>query len=331
VTRVTALIVTRNHAPEIGACLDSLRASTAPPAEVFVLDHGSTDGTADRARRAHPGVVVLEYRDNPGFGAGINRGRRLAGGDALLLLNPDATVAPDCIERLVAALESSPDLAVVAPKVLAAGDPTRVASAGLWVNRVGYACDRGHLEPDRGQYDAAQEVLGASGCALLVRASAFDQVGGFDPRYFLYYEDLDLCWRSWLAGYRVLYLPAATARHRAGVDATGVFRHYHDHRHRLRTLLKNCGARTLLRIALPVLWLELSSVAALALRGRWRALGWRLRAQLATLVGLPSALAARRRIQRSRRVGDQRLYGFLAPEYGSPPPPLEQGARRTAS
>jgi GT2 family glycosyltransferase len=322
VIRISALIVTRDHANDIEACLESLRASTLPPSEVIVVDHASIDGTADHVRRMHPSVVVLDYRDNPGFGEGINRARRIASGEALLFLNPDATVAPDCIERLAATLEGATDIAAVGPKVLVAGDEARICSAGLRVNRVGYACDRGHLEPDSGRYDSVEEVLAASGCALLVRASACAEVGGFDRSYFLYYEDLDLCWRLWLAGHRVIYQPAALAHHRSG-DAGGVFRHYHDHRNRLLTILKNCGLSTLARVALPLLWFELESVAALALRGRLRALGWRLRAQLSAGARLPSALADRRRIQRARRTPERRLFAFLTPEYGNPPAPLD--------
>jgi GT2 family glycosyltransferase len=320
-SRVTAVVITRNHAPQVGACLDSVLASTRAPDEILVLDHASSDGTAHRVRGTHPGVLVLDYRDNPGFGVGVNRARRVARGDALLLINPDARVEPDCIERLTVVLDTDTAVAAVGPKVLLPDDAARIASAGLRVNRIGYACDRGYLEPDRGQYDAREDRLGVSGCVLLVRARAFDEVGGFDPAYFLYYEDLDLCWRLWLAGHRVVYEPAAVAYHRPAADTTGVLRHDHDHRNRLRTLVKNCGAATLLEIALPVAWFEVSCLAALAARGRPSPFAWRLRAQLATIARLGSALRLRRSIQRARRTPESRMVAFLAPGYGNPPPP----------
>jgi GT2 family glycosyltransferase len=324
---ITAIVVTRDHAEEIGTCLDSLRASTLAPDEIVVLDHASRDGTVDRVRRTYRGVLVLDYRDNPGFGEGVNRGRRVARGELLLLVNPDATLEPTCIERLAAVLDGEHDVAAVGPKVLlpepASEDAKRIGSAGLRVNHIGYACDRGHLERDSGQYDRREDVLGLSGCVLLARASACEEVGGFDPAYFLYYEDLDLCWRWWLAGHRVVYEPAAVARHRPGVDATGVFRHYHDHRNRLRTLLKNYGGGTLAKVALPLIGFELWSLAALGLRGRLRPFAWRLRADLATIASLGSTLRARRSIQRSRRLEERRVIAMLAPGYGNPPPPTD--------
>jgi len=322
--RIIAIVVTRDHAAPVGACLDSLRGSTRAPDEVVVLDHASRDGTADRVRKTHPDVLVLDYLDNPGFGAGVNRGRRVARGELLLLVNPDATVEPDCIERLAEVLDDGDDVGAVGPKVLlpgAASDrSSRIGSAGLRVNHIGYACDRGYLERDSGQYETREDVLGVSGCVLLARASAFDQVGGFDPAFFLYYEDLDLCWRLWLAGYRVVYEPAAVAHHRPRVDETGVFRHYHDHRNRLRTVLKNYGAATLVRMAPPLIGFELWSLAALALRGRLRPFAWRLRADLAAIARLGSTLRARRAIQRSRRAPESRVLALLAPGYGNPPP-----------
>src|SRR5439155_11598250 len=134
----SAIIVTRNNQKDIQRCLLSLKESRHPVDEVIVIDNDSSDSTSDRVRRDFPGASVLDFWDNPGFGAGNNRGARVASGDYLLLLNPDATVAPDCVEHLVEKLEQDPRLGITVPKIVLASEPSIINSAGLFVNSVGY-------------------------------------------------------------------------------------------------------------------------------------------------------------------------------------------------
>jgi GT2 family glycosyltransferase len=237
--RISAVIVTRNNRKEIAACLESLAASVQPIDEIIVVDNSSTDGTADFVRREFPSARVLDFWDNPGFGEGNNRGARVASGDYLLLLNPDAMIAPDGAGHLLGAFADT-SIGIAAPKVVLAAEPSIINSAGLCVNTVGYGWDRGYLEWDHGQYDTREPVLAASGCALLIDRELFARLGGFDAPYFLYYEDLDLCWRAWMHGRPVHYVPAAVVRHAMKVSGRpALYNEYYDHRNRLRTLLKD--------------------------------------------------------------------------------------------
>ena len=333
--RLSAIVVTRDSGREIVACLRSLAASTVPLDEIVVVDQASRDGTPDLVRRLCPEALVLEYWDNPGFGEGNNRALRTAVGDYCLLLNPDAAVTPDCVGRLVETLEEQQDAAVAVPKTVLASEPTILNSAGLQMNQVGYAWDRGFLEWDRRQHDRAEPVLAGSGCALLLRAAPIRQLGGFDPSYFLYYEDLDLCHRAWLAGHPVHYEPAAVVRHAMTLHGRPrMYREYLDHRNRLRTVLKGWPAR-LLWPRLPRLFaFEAASALGLVRRGQGRALAWRARAWGSVLARLFSTLRARRRLQRARAIEPSRLEAFLADGHGAPvvaaavpdyPPALGEG------
>jgi GT2 family glycosyltransferase len=317
--RVSAIIVTRNNRREIGRALASLRASHYPLHEVIVIDHGSSDGTADCVRREHRDVVLLDFLDNPGFGEGNNRGARVATGDYLLLLNPDATIDGAGLGTLVDALASDSHAGIAVPKVLLASEPTIINSAGLLVNQIGYGWDRGYLEWDHGQHDTSGPVLAGSGCALLVRAEVFSALDGFDASYFLYYEDLDLCWRSWIAGHAVMYVPTAVVRHATKISNRPAFyNEYLDHRNRLRTLAKTLTARSLVRLVPQLAAFEAGSTWGLARAGRWDLVRLRAHAWMWHLGQLPDTLRRRRAVHLSRTVADEAIAPMLDPGTGPP-------------
>ena len=266
--RLCAVVVTHDSAREIDACLNSLRRSSRPPDEIVVVDNASRDGTPDRVRRAYPDVLVLDYWDNPGFGEAHNRAFRVVSAQRAFLLNPDATVERDCIERLERTLDGEPGLGVAVPKVLLAREPAVLNSAGLHVNGIGYGWDRGYLEWDAGQHDRAGPVLAGSGCALMLSLAMVRAVGGFDPSFFLYYEDLDLCLRSWLAGFGVRFVPEAVALHRMKLSGRSAWLDdYVDHRNRLRTVVKCFPAPLLGRALVRSAGYDLASIAGALRRG----------------------------------------------------------------
>lgn len=312
-TRISAIIVTRNNTKDVAPCLRSLLESRRAVDEIVVIDNNSTDGTADRVRRDFPAVSVVDFWDNPGFGEGNNRGARVASGDYLLLINPDATLAPDGVGHLADALDHDPGVGIAVPKVVLAAERSVINSAGLCVNAIGYGWDRGYLEWDAGQYDVPETILAGSGCVLLVRADVYQSLGGFDAPYFLYYEDLDLCWRSSVAGRPVRYVPAATAYHAMKVSGRpALYNDYLDHRNRFRTLLKNMAPRTLLGIVPRVLAFEAGSIWAFARHRQWSRVRLRARAWLWNIGHLLDTWKRRVATQLGRRVADQALAGLFA-------------------
>jgi hypothetical protein len=296
-----------------------LKASSCRPHEIILVDNNSQDGTADLVRREFPDVTVLDFWDNPGFAEANNRGFRLAAGDYCFLLNPDAVVSVDTVSRLVEELDAHPGAGVAVPKVLLAREPSVLNSAGLSVNRLGYACDRGYLEWDRGQYDDHGPILAGSGCAMLLRSTLVPRVGGFDSAYFLYYEDLDLCLRSWLAGFAVHYVPEAVVLHAMKVSERPlVYNEYLDHRNRLRTTLKVWSVPHLARTLPRAVAFDAKSVAGLIAARRYRAAALRLKAWGWNAAQFPSTLRHRRSTQRRRVTPDRVLEAFLVDGYASP-------------
>ena len=171
-----------------------------------------------RVRAELPVVTVMVSDRNLGFAGGCNLGiRDHAGVDHVALVNSDASVEPDWLAPLVAALDSDPAIAAACPKVVYA-DTGLIDNVGVDLGKWGRGADRGHLEPDHGQYDEPSDVFAWCGAAVLLRASHLDTVGEFDERLFLYCEDLELAWRGRAFGGRYRTVPESVVRHVHGAS-----------------------------------------------------------------------------------------------------------------
>lgn len=215
---IAVVIVNWNGRSLLDACLGSLLQQSPPPELIFLVDNGSTDGSAAYVRAAWPSVTVLETGANLGFAGGNNVGIRAAlaaGADAILLLNNDAQLLPGALTQLVGALGPvGSNVAAAAPKILYRSTPDVIWAAGArfdWWR--GLAVDRGLNERDVGQYDRPGQVQSATACCLLVRSEAFREVGLLDEGYFMYFEDADFAVRLNRSGRRIAYEPRARVLH----------------------------------------------------------------------------------------------------------------------
>ena len=218
----STIIVNWNAGPSLSACLASVASEAADGQEVIVVDNASTDGSLEAAIATRPWVRVVRHATNLGFAAGANGGAAVARGGVLVFLNPDAIAEPGAVVTL--------STAVTPP-----GDAT-VAGGGLcdlegrWQPGAARFGPLGHLLLDTAlgrclnrQRRAPYVVDWVYGTFLAIRAATFRQLDGFDPRYFCYGEDLDLCYRVHRAGGAVRHVPAARARHGRNVSAVQRF------------------------------------------------------------------------------------------------------------
>ena len=238
-------------------CLRSLADVAWPPdrLEVIVVDNASGDGSVEQIRTAapageHPGFLVVESSVNLGFAGGCNAGADRATGQYLALLNNDARPHADWIRAAVTAFEHQPSVAAVASKVLDwEGRTIDFVDASMTWFGMGYKREVGR--PDPGGHDEPRDVLFATGSAMFVRSDVWRAVGGFDDRYFMFYEDVDLGWRLNVLGHRVRYVPSSVAyhRHHASMRSYGSWReHYLLERNALFTLYKNYGDELLAKV-----------------------------------------------------------------------------------
>jgi GT2 family glycosyltransferase len=212
---VSIVMLTRNDLHCVPQALQACLEHTDPVYELVVVDNASTDGT-NAFLESVAGITHVANDCNYGYSVSNNLGAARAVGRYLLFLNSDVNVHPDWLPHLLAHLDRDPRVAAVAPRLLNPDGSLQLAGALLSRSGATWSYGAGD-DPDRAEYSFAREVDYAAGACLLVRRSAFDAVGGFDPVFGrIYFEDADLCLRLWSEGQRTLYEPRSTATHVGG-------------------------------------------------------------------------------------------------------------------
>lgn len=226
-TEWAAVVVNYNAGPALLDCVATLEGGD--PDEVVVVDNASSDGSVETLRRAHPDVVVIPSGANLGYARAANRGIAATSAPVVAVLNPDTRLRPGAAKALLARFDAEADLGAVGPQLLNP-DGTVYPSARLvpsLVDAVGHGLlwflwpdnpfTRRYRQADADR-DQPRDVDWVSGAAVWLRRSAVDAVGGWDERYFMYVEDVDLCWRLREAGWRVAYEPGAAVEHLLGLS-----------------------------------------------------------------------------------------------------------------
>jgi N-acetylglucosaminyl-diphospho-decaprenol L-rhamnosyltransferase len=226
---LSIVLVNFNDGPRLRACLASLAQN--PPAaehEILVVDNASTDGSPDAVRREFPAVRVLANPVNAGFSAANNRGVAEGRGPFLLFLNTDTIVPAGALDALLTRVASDASVGAVGPALIHAPGDYQVSFG----NRVGFFAQifqklvvNPHVKRAlrRGAGRAAKnerEVGWLSAACLLCRREAFERAGGFDERFFIYFEDIDLCARIRAVGWRLRFIPSVEVRHEGGATTT---------------------------------------------------------------------------------------------------------------
>jgi GT2 family glycosyltransferase len=297
---IAVLVVTWSSQGRITQCLRALLLAGAE--RIVVVDNGSTDGTREILARRTDLEVVRSER-NLGFAGGVALGMRyLEDAEYVFIVNDDAEVRPDALERLLAATKApgSEHVGAWTARLLLPAEPDgtqQVNSTGNVVLTDGRGADRGWLEPADGP-EPKPDVFGFCGAAALLRVAAVKEVGGFDESLFLYYEDTDLSWRLRLGGWGVRYVHDAVVVH-AHAQSSGVGSEvflFYNWRNRLVCLLKNAplplALRELARLVLQCLAAPFAGAESRrTARTRWRAL-------LSFLAMLPATIRQRREVTR---------------------------------
>jgi GT2 family glycosyltransferase len=306
---VSIVIATMRGGPDLEACLDSIRAQAYDDLEVIVIDNGSTDTELAGIPARFSFAGLLRNEENLGFVGANNQGIAASTGEFVFLLNDDTVLEPGALDWLVQALVEHPSWAAAQAKLVRMDDPSLLDTAGSFLTATGFLVHRGSGEPEE-EFGEADEIFAAKGAALLIRSDALRQVGAFDPDFFAYFEETDLCWRFWLAGWRVGFAPAARVRHSLGASAGSLpseFVQFHSFKNRICTLAKNLGPLRLGWMLPYHLALCVALAGWYAVRGNprlagaiMRALGWNVRHVVRTV-------SKRRAVQSLRRTGDREL------------------------
>jgi GT2 family glycosyltransferase len=216
---VSVIILNYNGMSLIERCLGSVLNSNYHNFEVLFVDNASSDNSVDFTKRKFENdtrLKIIQCRENFGFAQGNNIGVGQAKGKYLVFLNTDTEVNPDWMRELVAIMENDLTLGAAQSKLLRMNAPKIFDSAGDIMDYYGGAFSRGHGESDDGQYDVVSDIFSARGAAFIIKRDIFETLGMFDTKFVSFLEDVDLSWRIWLNGYRIVFVPKSIVFHLGG-------------------------------------------------------------------------------------------------------------------
>jgi GT2 family glycosyltransferase len=302
--RVSAVVLAYLDEPWLERCVESLLSSEGADVDVVLVDNGATGEAVDRLSKV-AGVTVVRPARNLGFAGGCNAGAEAATADLVAFVNSDAVVEPRALAHL-AMVASEPDVGIASASIRLAHAPDRLNSGGNDVHFLGFVWS-GAFEEEAAAWPVQRDVGAASGAGMALRRVLWENLGGFDPAYFAYYEDAELSLRCWQRGLRVVYVPEAVVVHRYEFSRNPE-KNYLLERNRLILVLTLFEGRTLALLAPALVGIELA-VLLFALVGGWagnKLAGW------TWILRHRRWLAARRRqLQEERTVGDRDLAHLL--------------------
>lgn len=257
---VSVIVLNLNGKEYLDRCLGSVLCTDYPNFEVVFVDNGSKDGSCDYVSQAFGSdsrLRIIRLRENKGFTEGNNVGIRNARGELLVILNNDTIVDKNWLQELAKGVSQDQHIGVAQSKLLSYSDPSVIDSVGGTLDRFGNGNDLGRNEKDKGQYDERREIFYATFAAVMIRRTVLQEVGLFDPDFFVYYEDADLCWRIRLSGYSIVCIPQSVVYHlrRGTSKKTPDLVRFHRRKNRLVFLIANHNLANLARVV-PVVLLE---------------------------------------------------------------------------
>jgi GT2 family glycosyltransferase len=315
---VSIIIPAYNVKSYVLRCVRGVFSARYPNIEVFVVDNGSADGSVNLlkeefAKNKRFEVISLPKNFGPAYAR--NRGSEKAKGEYLAFLDSDTVPDKNWLAPLVEAMEKDTSVGACQCKLLLYKERNKFDYAGDYLSQLGFLVQRVKGgEEDRGQADERVEILSAKSAGMIIRADAFKEIGGFDEDYFIYVEETDLGWRTWLAGLRIIFVPESRVYHEFGTTSfidpklQNFNAKFHGTKNYITTNFKNLGAKNLIKI-LPlhiVVWLGIGFW--LLIKGQPRYSLYVFLGILWPLLNLKKLIAKRMTVQRKRRKTDEELF-----------------------
>ncbi|MEM5882886.1 MAG: glycosyltransferase [Candidatus Aenigmatarchaeota archaeon] len=317
---VSVIIINYNGMKHLDECLSTLKKTEYENFETILVDNNSSDGSVEFVKKKFKWVKVIKLEKNFGVALASNVGIENAKGKYLAFLNNDVSLHPLWLKEMVKVMEKNSEIGACTSKLLLYSNPKFLNAAGIDIDIYGFpACRglkcRGYYETDNNQYKFG-EVFSGHGASMLIRKDILEKVGNFNPDYGMHYEDIDLCWRIRLGGYRVFYVPSSIVLHKIG-GSTSFFsteRKFFLERNRLRTLLQNYELTTLIRILPIYTLLKFFEMCFYIIFGKPRLSFAIIKSFLYCLLNLPKISKDRKFIQRKvRKIKDKHLMKYMKP------------------
>ncbi|MFC1622620.1 glycosyltransferase family 2 protein [Patescibacteria group bacterium] len=357
-SKVSIIIINYNGMEFIPACLESVKNINYQNYEIIVVDNASTDASAEWLEKhatekeglhtCHPGesrdpgffkfdsesginrkvvktrFCLIKNKKNLGFAKANNMAIAKASGEYLLFLNNDTKVDTEILKNLTQKMEENLQNGICACQ-MRSYDSQEHYHTGIGLDMLGYPVNR-ELMRMTTRINANNKVFYAEGSALMIRHDLFKKLNGFDEKYFMFHEDIDLAWRAWLLGYKVVAEPKAVVYHLMGASIgsgtqngkyfTTFKRRYLSERNNLRTLLKNYSFKNLFFILLVYFLINLIEIIYFLIKGKFNLAVTYLKSWYWNLINLADTLKARKKIQATRKVTDKYILNKMSKKIG---------------
>ena len=313
---VSVIVLNYNGKNDLEECFDALYNLNYKNVEFILVDNNSQDNSVEIVKTKYKEVKIIKLEKNYGFAEGNNIGAQHANGKYFALLNMDTKVDKNWISELVKVAEKSKDIGIVGSKnYYYYNRPILSFGFGL-CDKYGNTKNIGLNKKDSIIVNRTTECFYHCGASLLISRELYNNIKLFDPVYFAYYEDVDLCWRALINGYNVVYAPKSILYHKIGVtDLDDIQKKYWLRRNKLRSILKNYEKKTILQV-LPIIfygWLMLV-LSSIFRRERKYALKFMIiyfKSLIWNILHLKSLIRERMQVQERRTKNDKYLLSLI--------------------
>ena len=314
---VSIIIVNFNGCEHLKENLDSLFNLEYKNFEVIFIDNNSQDKSVEFVRENYENVKIIALDKNYGFAQGNNLAMIKANGNYIILLNPDTCVEKKWLSEIITVAQTSHKAGIVGCKQVDFDNRDILGFGGSTSDKFGNASEFGDRKKEKGFFNIQMKAFFITGACLLFKRELYEKIQLFDPSYFMYYEDVDFCWRAWIYGYDVIYSPKPIIYHKADKPIKFKILNrvlFYIERNRLRTILKNYELKNLLRI-LPNYFLKRLRFIFNTYFSNKKLFYFRffclLRSILWNLINLRSMIKYRIKIQANRKRDDKFIFNLM--------------------
>lgn len=320
---LSVVVVNHEGYKYVTKCVDSILKSGTKNLEIVIVDNGSKNDPAALRRRykdyLREKVIIVALERNFGPSRARNEGVKIAKGKYVGFLDNDTVVHKNWANEAIKKFEKDSTVGAIQCKLLLKKDKKSIDYVGEYIGQNGFLVQRAPVgELDKGQYDQEVEILAAKSAGMFIRKDVFKKTGGFDPDYFIYVEETDLGWRTWLAGYKIIFVPSSIVYHEFGTSTVILGKNknnynakFHGSKNYILTLLKNLDSSHLFSI-LPVhvfLWLSLAWYSLF--KSQFRYFWWIHKGIIWNLLHISSSLHKRKLVQSRRKISDKKLFALV--------------------
>lgn len=317
---ISIIVLNYNSKEYLHDCLDSLERINYPKNryEIILADNASSDDSIEYVRGKFQWVRIVKFDENYGYAEGNNKAADYAMGEYILFLNPDTIVDINwLIELAKEIVKSNNEVAIYGSKVLYMDKPTIIQTTGLTLTPMGIGFSIGAGKSSN-CFNDSKMITSAEGCSFLIKKSIFHKLGGFDSDYFAYVEELDLGYRAWLDGFKVIYVPTSILYHKFGGNWGGLdspYRIFFSQKNRLATIVKNFEIHNVIKGLLISFGFDIIRISTFLIKRHFKGVFAVAKGNYYFSKELPKTIKKRKDIQANRKLSDAEMYkmGLIAP------------------